>query len=421
MQAGLPQSVPLATGTPAVTNREGTRPDSGVIPRPDEAHEGGSIEEAILQCEKILAEDKENVQALNRLGVLNHQIGNSDRAIELIGKALALSPNRPGFHANLAEAYRAAGQPERAAGCCRVTLRLWPESVEAICNLALALQALGGLEEAIDQFRRALELRPDLAPVHNNLGVVLRELDRLDEAFEHFRRAVELDPAFAPARSNLGQMLLDRGNAEQTLVHCQEAVRLQPNVPALHYNLGNALRSLERYADARAAYLEALRLDPDLAPAYAHLGLTLLREGQPGQALPWIKQSVELAPNEWAFHRLLGDSYADLQEFSEAIACYERAIALTGQDHAELYLALGRSLLDDGRLAPRPRPATGPRSGSCRTQRSPWWQPERSILSGASWPRLRHPSARRSRFSRGCPWPTPPLPACCATNCRNQT
>jgi len=162
-------------------------------------HRAGRLNEAAQLYQNVLAGDGANASALHLLGVLRHQQGDDTDAVELIGKALALRPNMPTVHADLAEAYRTLGQLERAAGCCQLALKLWPDCPEALCNLGLALHVMGRRDEAVEQFRRALQVRPDLAPVHNNLGIVLRELGQLDDALECFRRAVALNPSFASA------------------------------------------------------------------------------------------------------------------------------------------------------------------------------------------------------------------------------
>ncbi len=315
-----------------------------------EMHQGGRLGEAATLYQKVLSQEKENPVALHLLGVLHHQRGDNARAIELIGRAVALRPNVPAFHANLAEAYRAMGQLDRAAGCCRAALSLFPDYPEALCNLGLALQGLGKKPEAVNQFKRAIELRPRFATAHNNLGIVLRDLGRLDEALEHFRKAVEFEPTFAPARTNLGQMLLDRGQPAEALPHCQEAVRLQPDMAALHHNLGNALRAMEKYTEARAAYLEALRLEPELAPAHAHLGLTMVREGQANDALPWVKRAVELDPTNGTFQEILAEVHMEREEPRDAIEHFERALALSEEPKPGVHLSLGWAMQEEGRL-----------------------------------------------------------------------
>ena len=131
-----------------------------------EMHRAGQLGQASQLYQKILAREQENPEALHLLGVLNHQQGQNARAIELIGRAVALRPNSHIYHANLAEAYRALGDFERAAGCCRAALAIWPNYPEALSNLGAALQGLGQHVESVEQLRRALELRPEIGRAH---------------------------------------------------------------------------------------------------------------------------------------------------------------------------------------------------------------------------------------------------------------
>ncbi len=313
-----------------------------------EMHRTGQYGPAARLYQEVLVREQENADALHLLGVLRHQQGDHAAAVEMIRRAVALRPGVAVFHANLAEAYRGLGQPERAVGCCRVALRLRPDYPEALGNLGVALQGLGRHEEAVRHLRRALELTPDLAAAHSNLGISLRHLGQRDEAMTHFRRAVELDPASASSRTNLGLLLLDGGRAGEALPHCQEAVRLQPDKAALHYNLGNVLRALARLVDARAAYTEAITLEPDLAGAHANLGFVLRQEGRSAEALPWLRQAVELKGDEATWWEGLGDVHMELEAPADAVPCYERVLILT-PDRALAHNSLGWALQESGR------------------------------------------------------------------------
>ena len=114
-----------------------------------EMHRSGQLGAASQLYQRVLAREQGNAEALHLLGVLHHQQGNQTRAIELIGRAVAIKPNSHIYHANLAEAYRALGDFERAAGCCRAALAIWPDYPEALCNLGAALQGLGKSDEAV--------------------------------------------------------------------------------------------------------------------------------------------------------------------------------------------------------------------------------------------------------------------------------
>ena len=313
-----------------------------------EKHQTGQLGVAAQLYQGLLAREPDHAEALHLLGVLNHQQGQNSRAVELIGRAVALRPNAHVFQANLAEAYRALGDFERAAGCCRAALQIWPDYPEALSNLGAALQGLGQQAEAVERLRRAVELRPNFVVAHNNLGISLRATGQVDEALSHFRRAVELEPAFAPAQTNLGQTLLNQGQGEEALPHCQEAVRLDPNSPVLHHNLGNVLRFLERLVDARAEYLEALRLNPNLAASNAHLGLVLQREGQLKDASVWLKKAVELEPANAEYWEWLAELYDEMEEPADAIPCWEQVAALQ-PERAGPHLALGWDYQDEAR------------------------------------------------------------------------
>jgi tetratricopeptide (TPR) repeat protein len=310
-------------------------------------HQAGQLGPAARLYQQILADEQENADAIHLLGVLRYQQGEHREAIELIGRAVALRPNVAAFHANLAEAYRALGQLERAVGCCRTAVRLSPDYPEGHNNLGLALQGLDRHTDAAEHFRRALQLRPDFALAHNNLGMSLRELKEFDPALSHFRRAVELAPQFAAALTNLGQMLLERGHAEEALPYCREAVRLQPDVAALHHNLGNALRGLKQLTQAKAEYLEAVRLDGNLAQAHSRLGLVLQREGRLDDALVWMRQAVELKPENADFWEHLAELYDEREESAESLPCWERVVELE-PTRASAHLGLGWALQEEG-------------------------------------------------------------------------
>ena len=268
-------------------------------------HQAGQLEAAAGLYQTVLSKEPDNANALHLLGLLHHQRGDHVRAVELIGRAVALRPNAASFHANLAEAYRSLGQCERAIGSCRAAIVLRPELMEAHNNLGLALQGLDRHAEAIESLRKALALAPDFAPAHYNLGISLQELGQVDEALAHFHRAVALDPKSPLAQAKLGKLLLDAGRPEEALPHCREAVRLQPDQAALYHNLGLALKSLTHLADARSAFQEAIRLNPKLGRSYSQLGQILQQEGQLKEAETAFREALRVQPGYTVPHARL--------------------------------------------------------------------------------------------------------------------
>jgi tetratricopeptide (TPR) repeat protein len=312
-------------------------------------HQQGLLDQATRVYQRVLAQEPDQPDALHLLGVAAHQQGDHRRAIELIGRAVALRPSVAVFHANMAEAYRALRQYDRAVGCCRTALRLQPGYAEAANHYGLAVLDQGKVEEAVAQFQNAVRLKPDFAMAHNNLGNALRLHGQREQAIAEFREALRHDPNLAEAHSNLGQMLLEQRELEEALGHVREAVRLRPNFPEAHNNLGNVLRERGELTEAKACYAEALRINPDLALTYSNMAQALQEEGKFDEAVTWYQQALDLEPNSARIHVYLAGVYEEQENYEEAIARYDIALRLD-PNYAPAHNGLGWARQEMGHL-----------------------------------------------------------------------
>jgi Tfp pilus assembly protein PilF len=137
-------------------------------------HQAGRLNEAERLYRQILLADPHHADALHFLGVLAHQIGRHDMAVDPIGRAIAQNGRVPAFHNNLGN----------------------------------ALQAQGKLQEAAASYRRALSHKPDYAEAHVNLGNALREQGQSAEAAASYQRALVLDRDNTEARLGLATAMI---------------------------------------------------------------------------------------------------------------------------------------------------------------------------------------------------------------------
>jgi tetratricopeptide (TPR) repeat protein len=313
-----------------------------------EQHQRGLLDQAARLYRQVLEVQPDHPDALHLLGVVAYQQGDHVRAAEWIGRAIARNPRAAAYYANLAEVYRALGQPDRAVACCQSALLLQPQYPEAANNLGNILLEQGQVEAAAEQFRAALRTKPDFALACNNLGNTLRLQGDTAGALAHFRRAVAFDPNLPEARSNLGQMLLEHRQLYEALDHCRAAVRLRPNFAEAHSNLGNVLRELGRLAEAKDSYAEALRLSPNLAMLYNNMGQALHEEGRLDDALAWYGRGLQLDPKLARLHCNLASLLEEVEKHDEAIARYETALALD-PSYAEAHSGLAWVRHEQGR------------------------------------------------------------------------
>src|SRR5439155_18632780 len=170
--------------------------------------------------------------------------------------------------------------------------------------------------EAIDAWRRAMALRPGDANALNNLGVSLKRLDRIDQAIAAFGDALAAEPTFAPARSNLANALREIGKLDEALATYRQA---------------------EESGLAGANPPRQLR--EELAGGWNRLGCSLLEKRRFSDAIACYRRAVAIWPECAEAHSNLGMVLRDAGRIDEAIAALRQAVALK-PDSAEIHSCL---------------------------------------------------------------------------------
>jgi len=191
-------------------------------------HQAGRIAQAERLYREALATSPDSADVLHLLGVLCAQKGAHSEAIDLIRKAIALQPNTPGFHINLARAQKSAKDSAGAVESYRRALELHPstpEAFEAQYYLAVTLMDLANIDEALPAARRAVAINPSSGAAHNTLGAILKEDGQLEAALAERDKALELEPNHPVFLSNSAYTLeFDPRSTPQSLLANQRLV-----------------------------------------------------------------------------------------------------------------------------------------------------------------------------------------------------
>jgi len=259
-------------------------------------HQAGRWQAAEEIYRRILQVDPAHPDALHFLGVLAHQKGQPQTAIEHIGQAIRSKADDSVVHNNLGEAFRAAGKLPEAIDCYRRALEFQPDYAEAHNNLGNAFQEQRKFDVAIESYRRALNVRPDYAKAHFNLGITFREQDNSDEAIACLRRALAFKPDFAEARSNLGLLLRAQGDLSEALTCCRLALQINPGSAEAHNSLGLVLRTQGELEEAANCCRRALQIQPDYAEAHNNLADVSVELGSLPEAEAGFRRTLQLQP-----------------------------------------------------------------------------------------------------------------------------
>ena len=161
--------------------------------------QAGRLAQAKSGYEQVLRVNPLHPEALQWMGVVWHQRGDHEKAIELVRQAIDLAPAIAFFRSTLGNVLQAKGQSTEAIASYRQALLIKPDFAEAHNNLGIALYAQGEPDKAIESYRKAIALIPNYAEAYNNLGIALHASGLEDDAVRAYQSALAISPNYAKA------------------------------------------------------------------------------------------------------------------------------------------------------------------------------------------------------------------------------
>lgn len=142
---------------------------------------------------------------------------NTNAAVAQFRKAIALNPDLPGAHYELAELLNTSQDPaikKEAEAEYRAALVANPLDEKALGRLAEIAAAKGDTKQAYEQFTRAVALQPQDPDAKFGLAKVLIQMNQHDQVQSLLEQAVQLDPSNATAHYRLAMFYREQGRSE---------------------------------------------------------------------------------------------------------------------------------------------------------------------------------------------------------------
>ncbi|MFS8606505.1 MAG: sulfotransferase [Gammaproteobacteria bacterium] len=157
-------------------------------------------------CTKVLELAPDHADAHFLLGIVYASAARYPEALDRIGRAVALAPERADYLAQQARCLIMVRRDAEAREAAERALALEPRDALALDTVGVVLSRTGVHDRAAEAFRRAVALRPDRADFHYNLGTALRIVGDFSGAERALERAVALEPRLYKAHSVLAEL-----------------------------------------------------------------------------------------------------------------------------------------------------------------------------------------------------------------------
>ncbi len=259
----------------------------------------GKIEGAIREYERLLEDNPNDVNTLNRIGDLWVRINRNDEAVKVFGK--------------IAEHYSRDGFFLKAIAIFKKINKLDPSKLEVYAKLAdlyakqgLAMEAKSQYQvladyylkhsdpgNALATYRKISELDPNSINVHVKLADLYSQNNQTAEALKEYDR--------------VGRLLLKRGMLDEAVQVFKKALKIDPKNIDLVESLVTALLEAKDNDNAAQILQTAIDANGDLPRLVAMLGRTQIARGDVAAGRSTLERGLAANPDDPAVREMLAD------------------------------------------------------------------------------------------------------------------
>lgn len=332
-------------------------------------------DEALPSLEIAVRDPTSGSEALEYLGRCQAALGQHEKAVDMLKRALAATADAP----------QSASRRARLQYQLGLSLRELGRTAEAEPHFNAAREALEQrLDDSREQLRRFLEDAPD-PDATKTQAVSIARMEALPGLSLEQRTALRkrITAALARGYLNLGIVQVRKNSFARAADYFEEAAAADPDFPQVQYSLGVAYFNAKQFDKATgpltraiaapdATLAEARRMlslcwlnleeygkagelleadpqrhsDPSLQYAY---GLALVRSGRAEEAQAIFSRLLAAHGDSPELNVVLGQAYAQQGDMDQAIAALKRAVA-ANPDVRDANTTLGIIYLKQGQL-----------------------------------------------------------------------
>lgn len=285
-------------------------------------------------CRAAVKARKDDPKAHELLGHALEAAEKYDDAVDSYERAVKLQPGNPHLYVDLRDAYVGQRKFDEARAALERGLRANPDSAAAHSAVARWFAEEEVWDTALVHVDHAVKLAPRTASLHDLRGDVLYGLDRNADALAAYRQAAKLDPNYRPAQMGIAMILRTQKKWADAVAAYDVAIRLDPKeVWAYRQKAIIQADEMKKPGDGLRTLQALVKAAPDNDESHYELAAFLRQHDRAAEALPHIRQAIQLDTADAGDRRELGLVLEALGKPEEALAAYQQAIATNPEYH----------------------------------------------------------------------------------------
>lgn len=314
----------------------------------------GNSEEALKLWEKSLAINPKRYEAYRNLGQLALDKGEPENAIKSWRKVLEINPQMPDVHADIARALIDSGKYKEAITELEEEVKISYMSSRISFMLGQSYLQLNEYDKARKYYESTIEMSPDYTHAYHGLFTVYVRLKQPDKAQKYIAifkelKSKELDKqqlgrnpdvigvtGLKALRKGIARTYLEaekiyrmKGDAERVEELLIRVSQLEPTNTKCMERLASLYRMTNRIPDALSQFEKKRSIQPYNPFCHLNIGILSTQLNRFGDAERAFLKAIELAPKRSAGYRHLARLYLRMNvRHSEARKLAEKATGL---------------------------------------------------------------------------------------------
>jgi len=309
------------------------------ITKAQSCYQQGDLEGALALYLECLEESPEDSVLQHSAAIIQAQLGQYEKALNHIEKAIALTHNRAEYHSTRGNILMRLNRLTESVNAFQKAIEIKPDYAHAYGNLGNCYQRQGNLDFAENAYRKAIQLQPDFANAYYNLGLLLAEKNAFSSAIDALNQTLSLAPTFSPAVGQLAEIYLFQTEYDKAIDLYEKRVELEPDHIDSYSQMGQAYLKLGGYQDAARCFEQVIALNPKHPQANHLLANAYIQLGEPDKALNYYFRQLEMAPQTESYYNI-GVVLMDKNRHKEA-ELYLLQAAEQDPGYLPVYLNLG--------------------------------------------------------------------------------
>lgn len=293
----------------------------------------GRFEDATGLLERARDEGVQDIRLQAYLADAYRQAGQYDRAIDAINKVIAEYPKNEEYVFIRGRIHFDRGNYDTAREDFNRAYELNPRYHEAYFYVGRTAHAKGDYNTALKIFRHVLDYMPERGDFHYYMAMTLEELNRTAQALDEYRKSTAVDPDFGKREPMVfirrGRLLSRLNYTVEGRRDIERALEIAPNDIESLLAMGELEYRDKNYKPAIEHFTKALSVDPERPEAQFQLGMALIYDGRRQAGAKRLQLAIKHGYDDPEVYRTLGYTYKELGQRALAVESFRQYLKAT--------------------------------------------------------------------------------------------